>query len=43
MRVLMGRLSAEKASLSNTSGLFFQNDLGTGSELRGVRSSLDEL
>ncbi|WP_405668976.1 hypothetical protein OG379_40515 (plasmid) [Streptomyces sp. NBC_01166] len=43
VRVLMGRLAAEKASLRNTSGLFFQNDLGTGSELRGVRSSLDEL
>lgn len=43
VRVLMGRLAAEKASLRNTSSLFFQNDLGTGSELRGVRSSLDEL
>ncbi|WP_326695852.1 hypothetical protein OG909_32605 [Streptomyces sp. NBC_01754] len=43
VRVLMGRLAAEKASLRNTSSLFIQNDLGTASKLRGVRSSLDEL
>ncbi|WP_069173479.1 hypothetical protein [Streptomyces griseus] len=43
VRVLMRRLAADKASLRNTSGLFLQNDVGTGSEFRGVRSSLDDL
>ncbi|MFI6695107.1 hypothetical protein ACIBLA_25810 [Streptomyces sp. NPDC050433] len=43
VRVLMGRLSAEKVSLRSASGVFFQIDVGTGDELRRVRSNLDEL
>lgn len=43
VKVLMGRLSAEKGSLRHTSNLFSHNDVITGSELRGVRSNLDGL
>lgn len=41
--VLMGRLSAEKASLRKASGEFLRIDVGTGDELRRVRSNIDEL
>ncbi|MFD6274942.1 hypothetical protein ACFWFI_05110 [Streptomyces sp. NPDC060209] len=43
VKVLMGRLSAEKASLRRTSGLFLRNDVSTGDNLRGVRSNIDGL
>ncbi|MEV8426249.1 hypothetical protein [Streptomyces niveus] len=43
VRVLMGRLSAEKANLRSASGEFSRIDVGTGDELRGVRSYFDEL
>ncbi|AQT75205.1 hypothetical protein [Streptomyces sp. fd1-xmd] len=44
-KALMGRLSAEKASLRSTSGLFVRNDIRTGDELRalGPKSKLEGL
>ncbi|MFD7626533.1 hypothetical protein ACFV7Q_10895 [Streptomyces sp. NPDC059851] len=44
-KALMGRLSAEKASLRSTSGLFVRNDVRTGDELRalGPKSKLEGL
>ncbi|MFD8293926.1 hypothetical protein ACFV2B_37680 [Streptomyces lavendulae] len=41
----MGRLTAEKASLRDTSSLFVQNDVRTGDELRmlGTKSKLEGL
>ncbi|MYT22690.1 hypothetical protein GTW69_20775 [Streptomyces sp. SID7760] len=43
VRLLMGRLSDEKASLRGASGLFVQNDVRTGDQLRslGTESKLD--
>ncbi|MGW6973796.1 hypothetical protein [Streptomyces sp. NPDC054952] len=45
VKMLMGRLSAEKTSLRGTSGLFVQNDVRTGDELRalGPKSKLEGL
>ncbi|MEU6310764.1 hypothetical protein [Streptomyces sp. NPDC047014] len=45
VRVLMGRLGAEKSSLRGASGLFTQNDQHTGDGLRalGTKSKLDGL
>ncbi|AZM93570.1 hypothetical protein [Streptomyces sp. W1SF4] len=37
VKTLMGRLSAEKTSLRGASGLFVQNDVRTGDELRALR------
>ncbi|MEW2418081.1 hypothetical protein AB0953_30890 [Streptomyces sp. NPDC046866] len=44
-KMLMGRLSAEKASLRGTSGLFVQNDVRTGDDLRALapKSKLERL
>ncbi|MCX5129969.1 hypothetical protein [Streptomyces sp. NBC_00347] len=45
VQMLMGRLSAEKASLRGASGMFVQNDVHTGDGLRalGPKSKLDGL
>ncbi|MFE2851983.1 hypothetical protein ACFXJO_12715 [Streptomyces lavendulae] len=45
VRMLMGRLTAEKASLRDASSLFVQNDVRTGDELRmlGTKSKLEGL
>ncbi|AYV32282.1 hypothetical protein HET69_13400 [Streptomyces sp. CJ_13] len=45
VKVLMGRLGSEKGSLRGASGLFVQNDLGTGDGFRplGARSKLNGL
>ncbi|MYT23060.1 hypothetical protein GTW69_22690 [Streptomyces sp. SID7760] len=45
VKVLMGRLGSEKASLRGASGLFVQNDLGTGDGFRplGTQSKLNGL
>lgn len=45
VKMLMGRVSAEKTSLRGTSGLFVQNDVRTGDELRalGPKSKLEGL
>ncbi|WP_405763599.1 hypothetical protein [Streptomyces sp. NBC_00045] len=45
VRVLMGRLGSEKSSLRGASGLFVQNDLGTGNGFRppGTQSKLNGL
>ncbi|MFJ3911536.1 hypothetical protein EDE04_4082 [Streptomyces sp. 2132.2] len=45
VKMLMGRLSAEKTSLRGASGLFVQNDVHTGDQLRAVgqKSKLEGL
>ncbi|MET9887932.1 hypothetical protein ABZZ20_33325 [Streptomyces sp. NPDC006430] len=45
VKVLMGRLGSEKGSLRGASGLFVQNDLGTGDGFRplGTQSKLNGL
>ncbi|MFI8280043.1 hypothetical protein ACIGBH_35100 [Streptomyces sp. NPDC085929] len=45
VKMLMGRLSAEKTSLRGASGLFMQNDVHTGDQLRAVghKSKLEGL
>ncbi|MER7468979.1 hypothetical protein [Streptomyces sp. NPDC097981] len=45
VKVLMGRLGSEKGSLRGASGLFVQNDLGTGDGFRplGAQSKLNGL
>ncbi|MFI1154344.1 hypothetical protein [Streptomyces sp. NPDC020817] len=45
VKVLMGRLGSEKGSLRGASGLFVQNDLGTGDGFRplGSQSKLNGL
>ncbi|MFD8019787.1 hypothetical protein ACFV6G_05100 [Streptomyces lavendulae] len=45
VRMLMGRLTAEKGSLRDASSLFVQNDVRTGDELRmlGTKSKLEGL
>ncbi|MFD3720655.1 hypothetical protein [Streptomyces sp. NPDC058674] len=45
VNLLMGRLSTEKTSLRGASGLFVQNDVHTGDQLRalGPKSKLDGL
>ncbi|MFE6268264.1 hypothetical protein ACFVQ9_05665 [Streptomyces goshikiensis] len=45
VKMLMGRLSAEKTSLHGTSGLFVKNDVRTGDALRalGPKSKLEGL
>ncbi|MEU8543080.1 hypothetical protein AB0C52_24370 [Streptomyces sp. NPDC048717] len=45
VKMLMGRLSSEKASLRKAAGEFTLNDVHTGSQIRALRreSKLDEL
>ncbi|MDK9496314.1 hypothetical protein QEZ40_000763 [Streptomyces katrae] len=43
VKSLMGRLSAEKASLRGASGLFARNDIGTGSSFLTPGSKLNGL
>ncbi|MER5757760.1 hypothetical protein [Streptomyces sp. NPDC002082] len=43
MKALMGRLSAEKAALRGSSGLFVSNDTGLGSQFLTSKSKPDGL
>ncbi|MEW2414288.1 hypothetical protein AB0953_11270 [Streptomyces sp. NPDC046866] len=43
VKVLMGRLSAEKGALRGASGLFVQNDYGVGGSFPGSKSKLNGL